>query len=40
MAEVVTIPIIAAILNGIAHAIGHRFRSLPVTPDQILGGLT
>ena len=40
MAEVVSIPIMAAILNGIAHAIGHRFRSLPVTPDQILGVLT
>ncbi len=40
MAEVVSIPIVAAILNGIAHAIGHRFRSLPVMPDQILGVLT
>jgi CO/xanthine dehydrogenase Mo-binding subunit len=40
MAEVVTIPVVAAILNGIAHAIGHRFHSLPVTPDQILGVLT
>lgn len=36
MAEVVGIPIIAAIVNGIAHAIGHRFRTLPVTQDQIL----
>ena len=36
MAEVVMIPIMAAIVNGIAHAIGHRFRTLPVTPDQIL----
>jgi CO/xanthine dehydrogenase Mo-binding subunit len=35
MAEVVMIPIIPAILNGIAHAIGHRFRTLPVTRDQI-----
>ena len=40
MAEVVMIPIIAAIVNGIAHAIGHRFRSLPVSPDQILAVLT
>ena len=39
MAEVVMIPIIAAIVNGIAHAIGHRFRTLPVTPDQILEAL-
>jgi CO/xanthine dehydrogenase Mo-binding subunit len=36
MAEVVAIPIIAGIVNGIAHAIGHRFRKLPVTRDQIL----
>jgi CO/xanthine dehydrogenase Mo-binding subunit len=36
MAEVVVIPIMAAIVNGIAHAIDHRFRTLPVTPDQIL----
>ena len=36
MAEVVAIPIIAGIVNGIAHAIGHRFRTLPVTPDQVL----
>jgi CO/xanthine dehydrogenase Mo-binding subunit len=36
MAEVAGIPIMAAIVNGIAHAIGHRFRTLPVTPDQIL----
>jgi CO/xanthine dehydrogenase Mo-binding subunit len=40
MAEVAGIPIIAAIVNGIAHAIGHRFRTLPVTPDRILEVLT
>jgi CO/xanthine dehydrogenase Mo-binding subunit len=40
MAEVVMIPIIAAIVNGIAHAIDHRFRTLPVTPDQILSVLS
>jgi CO/xanthine dehydrogenase Mo-binding subunit len=39
MAEVVMIPIIASILNGITHAIGRRFRSLPVTRDQILAAL-
>ena len=39
MAEVVMIPIIPAILNGIADAIGHRFRSLPVTRDQITKAL-
>jgi len=36
MAEVAGIPIMPAIVNGIAHAIGHRFRTLPVTPDRIL----
>ena len=36
MAEAVVMPIMAAIVNGIAHAIGHRFRTLPVTPEQIL----
>jgi CO/xanthine dehydrogenase Mo-binding subunit len=36
MAEAAGIPIVAAIVNGIAHAIDHRFRTLPVTPDQIL----
>ncbi|MBV8413453.1 MAG: xanthine dehydrogenase family protein molybdopterin-binding subunit, partial [Alphaproteobacteria bacterium] len=36
MAEVVAIPIMAAIVNGIAHAIGHRFRTLPITAEQIL----
>jgi CO/xanthine dehydrogenase Mo-binding subunit len=40
MAEVVMIPIIPAILNGIAHATGHRFRTLPVTRDQIAKALT
>jgi CO/xanthine dehydrogenase Mo-binding subunit len=39
MADLVLIPIIAAIVNGIAHAIDHRFRRLPVTSDQILGVL-
>jgi CO/xanthine dehydrogenase Mo-binding subunit len=39
MAEVVMIPIIAAIGNGIAHAIGHRFRTLPIRQDQILEAL-
>jgi len=32
----VCIPIMAGIVNAIAHAIGHRFRTLPVRPDQIL----
>jgi CO/xanthine dehydrogenase Mo-binding subunit len=36
MAEVAGIPIMAAIVNGVAHAIRHRFRTLPVTPERIL----
>ena len=36
MAEAAVVPIMAAIVNGIAHAIGYRFRALPVTPGQIL----
>ena len=36
MAEVVVIPIMAGIVNGIFYAIGHRFRTLPVTAEQIL----
>jgi CO/xanthine dehydrogenase Mo-binding subunit len=39
MAEAVVMPIMSATVNGIAHAIGHRFRTLPVTPDQILAVL-
>jgi CO/xanthine dehydrogenase Mo-binding subunit len=36
VAEVVAIPVVGAIVNGIAHAIGHRFTDLPVTPERIL----
>jgi CO/xanthine dehydrogenase Mo-binding subunit len=39
IAEAAGIPITAAIVNAIAHAIGHRFRTLPVTPDKILAVL-
>ena len=35
MAEVVMIPVVPAILNAIHHATGHRFRALPVTPDDV-----
>jgi CO/xanthine dehydrogenase Mo-binding subunit len=35
IAEVVMIPVVGAIVNGIAHAIGHRFTDLPVTPQRI-----
>ncbi|WP_029002704.1 xanthine dehydrogenase family protein molybdopterin-binding subunit [Azorhizobium doebereinerae] len=39
MAEVVMIAIVPAILNGITHAIGTRFRETPVTADKILEAL-
>jgi CO/xanthine dehydrogenase Mo-binding subunit len=35
IAEVVMIPVVAAIVNAIAHATGHRFTDLPVTPQHI-----
>ena len=35
IAEVVMIPVVGAIVNGLAHAIGHRFTDLPVTPQKI-----
>jgi CO/xanthine dehydrogenase Mo-binding subunit len=37
MAEVVMIPIVAALLNAIFDATGHRFRSLPVTQTMLKG---
>lgn len=36
MAEVVMIPVVAALVNAIAHATGHRFRDLPVRAENIL----
>jgi CO/xanthine dehydrogenase Mo-binding subunit len=35
IAEVVMIPIVPAIVNAIAHATGHRFRELPITPEKL-----
>jgi CO/xanthine dehydrogenase Mo-binding subunit len=35
VAEVVMIPVVAALLNAIFDAIGHRFRSLPVSQDMV-----
>ncbi len=35
MAEVVMIPVVAALVNAIAHATGHRFRDLPVRAENI-----
>jgi CO/xanthine dehydrogenase Mo-binding subunit len=39
MAEVAMIPIVGAIVNGLAHAVGRRYASLPVTADQIMEAL-
>jgi CO/xanthine dehydrogenase Mo-binding subunit len=40
MAEVVMIPVVAALLNAIFDATGHRFRSLPVTQAMLKEVLT
>jgi CO/xanthine dehydrogenase Mo-binding subunit len=40
MAEVVMIPVVAAILNAIFDATGRRFQSLPVTQAMLKGALT
>jgi len=40
MAEVVMIAVVPAIVNGIAHATGVRFRELPVTPEKVLAALS
>ena len=39
MAEVVMIAVVPAIVNAVAHATGHRFRDLPLTPDKIQAAL-
>jgi CO/xanthine dehydrogenase Mo-binding subunit len=39
MAEVVMTPIVAALLNAIFDATGHRFQSLPVTQAMIKGAV-
>ena len=39
IAEAVLCPIAPAIANAVAHATGHRFRELPITPDKILKAL-
>jgi CO/xanthine dehydrogenase Mo-binding subunit len=40
MAEAVMNPMIAALMNAIYDATGHRFRTLPVTQEMIKGVLT
>jgi CO/xanthine dehydrogenase Mo-binding subunit len=34
------IPVVAALLNAIFDATGHRFPSLPVTPDMLKEALS
>jgi CO/xanthine dehydrogenase Mo-binding subunit len=38
MGELVVIPIVPAIANAVAHAIGRRFYEFPITPEKIRGG--
>jgi CO/xanthine dehydrogenase Mo-binding subunit len=40
MAEIVMIPIVAALLNAIFDATGRRFQSLPVTQRMLKGALS
>lgn len=35
IAEAVLCPIAPAIANAVAHATGHRFRDLPITPEKV-----
>ena len=39
IAEVVMVPIVPAVANAVAHAIGKRFYATPITPGQILEAL-
>ena len=39
VAEVVMIPVVAALLNAIFDATGQRFQSLPVTEEMLKGAL-
>jgi CO/xanthine dehydrogenase Mo-binding subunit len=39
MAEVVMIAVVPAIANAVAHATGHRFRELPITPEKVLAAI-
>ncbi|TPG72157.1 xanthine dehydrogenase family protein molybdopterin-binding subunit [Hymenobacter nivis] len=35
--EISMVGVSAAVANAVAHATGHRVRSLPITPDKVLG---
>jgi CO/xanthine dehydrogenase Mo-binding subunit len=39
MAEVCMIPVVAALLNAVFDATGHRFQSTPVTQAMLKGAL-
>ena len=39
IAEVVMIPVVAAIANGVHHAKGRRFYDYPLKPERILQAL-
>ena len=39
LGEPATVPTAAAVANAVAHAIGVRVRSLPITPDKVLAAL-
>ena len=39
LGEPATVPTAAAVANAVAHALGVRIRSLPITPDKVLAAL-
>ncbi|WP_448205940.1 xanthine dehydrogenase family protein molybdopterin-binding subunit [Azospirillum sp. sgz302134] len=39
LAEIAAVGVTPAIANAVHHATGHRFRSLPLTPDKVLAAL-
>ena len=39
MAEVCMIPVVAALLNAVFDATGHRFQSTPVTQAMLKGAI-
>jgi len=39
LGEPATVPTAGAVANAVAHAIGVRIRSLPITPDKVLAAL-
>ncbi len=40
LAEIAAVGVTPAIANAVHHATGIRFRSLPITPDKVLAGLS